>query len=526
MANINNVKVFAENTSNILSDLEFNNSNERLSGYQSGTVVRSNIMNAILRQDSLIANAIIKYVISDESTSSLNKTYGPNTSLNDFIELFNTFFSYQKNKLNDLMNMFNADNTSGYIVYFYNNSLKPIVYNPSSINQNQILCYNPTKTENNGYLFVSEQNLDITHADSSDEASSLLDFKNTNTKADSNVEFEFGPVKNKTVFKKSVDNVNNSKNVDSTIGGKDLIDIFENDGLTVKNSTTAKDLLNAGTNELVYTQNSQTKFLSAPPEGEDQNVLVSDGFAPYWTGSRNLRVGSADIAAKANNLNTGSAPDRSLITANGQGETDYVEYPSLTPDGDDIDGNLSAYDLTSVVAGSSHSTPKKYIPGFKRNLELNFSRQTGNLISQFKFNKQIGNFTNYSTLFYYSIDFNTLISNFANGAELSALDNLRVLIELDSSSNIESTSVHYSTVISYNKIPFGIFVNSGNQGFHSIIFKITKSSATHEIYLCCSDGSICNPATISTRGTTLTLYLGTNAKAALTDYMVTVTLLP
>lgn len=525
MANINNVKVFAENTSNILSDSEFNNSNERLSGYQSGTVVRSNIMNAILRQDSLIANAIIKYVISDESTSSLNKTYGPNTSLNDFTELFNTFFSYQKTKLNDLLDMFNAANTSGYIVYFYNNSLKPIVYNPSSINQNQILCYNPTKTENNGYLFVSEQDLDITHADSSDEASSLLDFKNTNTKADQNVEFEFGPVGSKTVFKKSVDNVNNSKNVDSTIGGKDLIDIFESDGTTVKNSTTAKDLLNAGTNELVYTQNSQTKFLSAPAEGEDQNVLVSDGFAPYWTGSRNLRVGSADIAAKANNLNTGSAPDRSLITANGQGETDYVEYPSLTPDGDDIDGNLSAYDLTSVLSGSSPGTPKKYIPGFKRNLELNFSRQTGNLISQFKFNKKIGNFTSYGSLFYYSINFNTLISNFANGAELSALDNLRVLIELDSSSNIESNLVHYSTVISYNRIPYGVFASSGNQGFHSTIFKITDSSTTHEINLCCSNGSITNQPTIS-RGTTLTLYLGTNAKAALTDYIVTVTLLP
>lgn len=525
MANINNVKVFAENTSNILSDSEFNNSNERLSGYQSGTVVRSNIMNAILRQDSLIANAIIKYVISDESTSSLNKTYGPNTSLNDFIELFNTFFSYQKNKLNNLMDMFNADNTSGYIVYFYNNSLKPIVYKTSSVNQNQILCYNPTKTENNGYLFVSERDLDINYADSAGEANSLLDFKNTNTKADQNVEFEFGPVGNKTVFKKSVDNVNNSKNVDSSIGGKDLIDIFESDGLTVKNSTTAKDLLNAGTNELVYTQNSQTKFLSAPPEGEDQNVLVSDGFAPYWTGSRNLRVGSADIAAKANNLNTGSAPDRSLITANGQGETDYVEYPSLTPDGDDIDGNLSAYDLTSVVAGGSHGTPKKYIPGFKRNLELNFSRQTGNLISQFKFNKQIGNFTSYGSLFYYSINFNTLISNFANGAELSALDNLRVLIELDSSSNIESNSVHYSTVISYNRIPHGVFASSGNQAFHSTIFKITDSTTTHEINLCCSNGSITNPTTIS-RGTTLTLYLGTNAKAALTDYIVTVTLLP
>lgn len=526
MANINNVKVFAENTSNILSDLEFNNSNERLSGYQSGTVVRSNIMNAILRQDSLIANAIIKYVISDESTSSLNKTYGPNTSLNDFTELFNTFFSYQKNKLNDLMDMFNAANTSGYIVYFYNNSLKPIVYNASSINQNQILCYNPTKTENNGYLFISEQDLDITHADSADEASSLLDFKNTNTKTDPNVEFEFGPTGNKTIFKKSVDNVNNSKNVDSTIGGKDLTDIFESDGLTVKNSTTAKDLLNAGTNELVYTQNSQTKFLSAPQEGEGQNVLVSDGFAPYWIGSRNLRVVSADIAAKANNLNTGSAPDRSLITANGQGETDYVEYPSLTPDGDDIDGNLSAYDLTSVVAGGSHITPKKYIPGFKRNLELNFSRQTGNLISQFKFNKKIGNFTSYASLFYYSIDFNTLISNFANGAELSALDNLRVLIELNSSSNIESTSVHYSTVISYNRIPYGIFVSSGNQGFHLTIFKITDSTTTREINLCCSNGPIENPTTISTRGTTLTLYLGTNAKAALTDYIVTVTLLP
>lgn len=526
MANINNVKVFAENTSNILSDSEFNNSNERLSGYQSGTVVRSNIMNAILRQDSLIANAIIKYVISDESTSSLNKTYGPNTSLNDFTELFNTFFSYQKTKLNDLMDMFNAANTSGYIVYFYNNSLKPIVYNPSSINQNQILCYNSTKTENNGYLFVSEQDLDITHADSADEASSLLDFKNTNNKADPNVEFEFGPAGNKTVFKKSVDGVNNSKNVDSTIGGKDLIDIFESDGLTVKNSTTAKDLLNAGTNELVYTQNSQTKFLSAPLEGEDQNVLVSDGFAPYWTGSRNLRVGSANIAAKSNNLNTGSAPDRSLITANGQGETDYVEYPSLTPDGDDIDGNLSAYDLTSVVAGSSHGTPKKYIPGFKRNLELNFSRQTGNLISQFKFNKQISNFTSYdSFLYYYSIDFKELISNFANGAELSALDNLRVLIELDSSSNIESNSVHYSTVISYNRIPDGIFVSSGNQRFHLTIFKITDSSTTREINLCCSDGSITNPTTIS-RGTTLTLYLGKNAKEALTDYIVTVTLLP
>lgn len=525
MANINNVKVFAENTSNILSDSEFNNSNERLSGYQSGTVVRSNIMNAILRQDSLIANAIIKYVISDESTSSLNKTYGPNTSLNDFTELFNTFFSYQKTKLNDLLDMFNAANTSGYIVYFYNNSLKPIVYNPSSINQNQILCYNPTKTENNGYLFVSEQDLDITHADSSDEASSLLDFKNTNTKADSNVEFEFGPVGNKTVFKKSVDNVNNSKNVDSTIGGKDLTDIFESDGLTVKNSTTAKDLLNAGTNELVYTQNSQTKFLRAPLEGVDQNVLVSDGGAPYWMGSRDLRVGSADKAAKADYLNTGSTPNKSLITANGQGETDYIEYPSLTPDGDDIDGNLSAYDLTSVVVGGSHSTPKHYIPGFKRNLELNFSRQTGNLISQFKFNKKIGNFTSHGSLFYYSINFNTLISNFANGAELSALDNLRVLIELDSSSNIESSSVHYSTVISYNRIPYGVFVSSGNQGFHSTIFKITESGATHEINLCCSNGAITTNPTIS-RGTTLTLYLGTNAKAALTDYIVTVTLLP
>lgn len=525
MANINNVKVFAENTSNILSDLEFNNSNERLSGYQSGTVVRSNIMNAILRQDSLIANAIIKYVISDESTSSLNKTYGPNTSLNDFTELFNTFFSYQKTKLNDLLDMFNAANTSGYIVYFYNNSLKPIVYNASSINQNQILCYNPTKTENNGYLFVSEQDLDVTHADSSDEASSLLNFKNTNTKADPNVEFEFGPVGSKTVFKKSVDKVNNSSNVDSTIGGRDLIDIFESDGMTVKNSTTAKDLLNAGTNELVYTQNTQTKFLSAPPEGEDQYVLASDGDAPYWAGSRDLRVGSAYVATEANKLNTGSAPDRSLITANGQGGTDYVEYPSLTPDGDDIDGNLSAYDLTSVVAGSSQGTPKKYIPGFKRNLELNFSRQTGNLISQFKFNKQIGNFTRYGSLFYYSIDFNTLISNFANGAELSALDNLRVLIELDSSSNIESNSVHYSTVISYNRIPYGVFVSSGNQGFHSTIFKITDSSTTHNINLCCSNGSITNPITIS-RGTTLTLYVGTNAKAALTDYMVTVTLLP
>lgn len=526
MANINNVKVFAENSSNILSDLEFNNSNERLSGYQSGTVVRSNIMNSILRQDSLIANAIIKYVISDESTSSLNKTYGPNTSLNDFTELFDTFFSYQKTKLNDLLDMFNAANTSGYIVYFYDNSLKPIVYNASTINQNQILCYNPTKTENNGYLFVSEQDLDITHADNADEANSLLDFKNTNTKADPNVEFEFGPIGSKTVFKKSVDNVNNSKNVDSTIGGKDLIDIFESDGTTVKNSTTAKDLLNAGTNELVYTQNTQTKFLSAPAEGEDQNVLASDGSAPYWTGSRNLKVGSADIATKANNLNTGSAPDRSLITANGQGETDYVEYPSSTPTGDDIDGNLSAYDLTSVVTGSSPSTPKKYIPGFKRNLELNFSRQTGNLISQFKFNEKIGNFTSYDgSLFYYSIDFNTLISNFANGAELSALDNLRVLIEVDSSSNIESTSVHYSTVISYNRIPYGIFVSSGNQGFHSTIFKITESTATREINLCCSNGPIENPTTIS-RGTTLTLYVGTNAKTALTDYIVTVTLLP
>lgn len=526
MANINNVKVFAENTSNILSDLEFNNSNERLSGYQSGTVVRSNIMNAILRQDSLIANAIIKYVISDESTSSLNKTYGPNTSLNDFTELFDTFFSYQKTKLNDLMDMFNAANTSGYIVYFYDNSLKPIVYNASSINQNQILCYNPTKTENNGYLFVSEQDLDITHADNADEANSLLDFKNTNTKADPNVEFEFGPIGSKTVFKKSVDNVNNSKNVDSTIGGKDLIDIFESDGITVKNSTTAKDLLNAGTNELVYTQNTQTKFLSAPAGGEDQNVLASDGDAPYWTGARNLKVGSADVATKANNLNTGSAPDMSLITANGQGETDYVEYPSSTPTGDDIDGNLSAYDLTSVVTGSSPGTPKKYIPGFKRNLELNFSRQTGNLISQFKFNEQIGNFTSYDgVLFYYSINFNTLISNFANGAELSALDNLRVLIEVDSSSNIESNSVHYSTVISYNRIPHGVFAFSGNQTFHSTIFKITESTATHEINLCCSNGPITNPTTIS-RGTTLTLYVGTNAKTALTDYMVTVTLLP
>ena len=525
MANINNVKVFAENTSNILSDLEFNNSNERLSGYQSGTVVRSNIMNAILRQDSLIINAIVKYVVSDDSTSSLNKTYGPNTSLNDFTELFDKFFSYQKNKLNDLVDMFNATDTSGYVVYFYENSLKPIIYNASSVNQNQVLCYNPTKTETNGYWFVSERDLDVNHADNADEASSLLNFKNINTSENANVEFEFGPTGDKTTFKKTVDNVNNSKNVDSTIGGKDLSDIFESDGTTTKNATTAKNLLNAGTNELVYTDGGQTKFLNAPEEGENQYVLASDGDVPYWTGSRNLRVGSADTAVKANELNTGSAPDRSLITANGQGETDYVEYPSSTPTGEDIDGNLSAYGLTSVLTGSSPSTPKKYIPGFKRNLELNFSRQTGSLISQFKFNEQIGNFASYGSLFYYSIDFNSLISNFANGAELSALDNLRVLIEVDSSSNIESNLVHYSTIISYNRIPYGVFVSSGNQGFHSTIFKITEASTTREINLCCSNGSITNPTTIA-RGTTLTLYVGTNAKTALTDYMVTVTLLP
>lgn len=69
---MSNLKVFAENSSNILGDNEYNSDTERTNGFQSGTTIHSKIMNTALRQSTLISTAL---------ANTLNLNVGSDTSL-------------------------------------------------------------------------------------------------------------------------------------------------------------------------------------------------------------------------------------------------------------------------------------------------------------------------------------------------------------------------------------------------------------------------------------------------------------
>lgn len=86
----NNLKVFNENKNNILSDTNYSNDSERISGFQAGDPIRSEIVNKVLRDTSLVASAFIEALKQsltpgEGSDVTNNIIVGTDTDFNDLV---------------------------------------------------------------------------------------------------------------------------------------------------------------------------------------------------------------------------------------------------------------------------------------------------------------------------------------------------------------------------------------------------------------------------------------------------------
>jgi len=86
----NNLKVFNENKNNILSDTNYSNDSERINGFQAGNPIRSEIVNKVLRDTSLVASAFIEALKQSltpgEGSDVTNPiSVGTDTDFNDLV---------------------------------------------------------------------------------------------------------------------------------------------------------------------------------------------------------------------------------------------------------------------------------------------------------------------------------------------------------------------------------------------------------------------------------------------------------
>lgn len=86
----NNLKVFNENKSNILSDTNYSDDSEREDGFQAGDPIRSEIVNKVLRDTSLVVSAFIEALRLNlspgEDTDVTNPiVVGTDTDFNDLV---------------------------------------------------------------------------------------------------------------------------------------------------------------------------------------------------------------------------------------------------------------------------------------------------------------------------------------------------------------------------------------------------------------------------------------------------------
>jgi|LSQX01.2.fsa_nt_gb hypothetical protein len=86
----NNLKVFNENKNNILNDTNYSNDSERINGFQAGDPIRSEIVNKVLRDTSLVASAFIEALKQSltpgEGSDVTNPiSVGTDTDFNDLV---------------------------------------------------------------------------------------------------------------------------------------------------------------------------------------------------------------------------------------------------------------------------------------------------------------------------------------------------------------------------------------------------------------------------------------------------------
>lgn len=86
----NNLKVFNENKNNILSDTNYSNDSERSNGFQAGDPIRSEIVNKVLRDTSLVTSAFIEALKQsltpgEGSDVTNNIIVGTDTDFNDLV---------------------------------------------------------------------------------------------------------------------------------------------------------------------------------------------------------------------------------------------------------------------------------------------------------------------------------------------------------------------------------------------------------------------------------------------------------
>lgn len=372
MAN-NYFKIFDENLKNILDNSSYSVDSERTNGFEANTPIHSQMMNTVLRQCSLITTAIVDKM-NDEGY--ISNDVGPNVTYSTFKTYYSNFMnSYFKSKLG-----LSGLSSKEYITIWNGSTNQFKTLSPSSTYYDYVLGI---KANSSSFSLIKSDDVSFGSADSatkvttyianqlitdvfesnsakvknatnSEYADELVNF--TNESEGTTVKFTFGPTGNKTTFEHQINvevpgSVESATNVTAKINGKYINTIFEDDGITVKDSTdaenvttkinsklisdifeddgiTAKNATDSknSTNAIKVTTYIADQLLTAIFESDGVTVkkatyATSCDTATYATNSTN-----STNATKANSINGGTSG--SIPYQSGVGITTFLGKPS------------------------------------------------------------------------------------------------------------------------------------------------------------------------------------------------------
>lgn len=311
----NNFRVFGQNTTNIRSDTEYINLNERINGFQPQTAISSLTMNTVLRQNSLISYAIAKMMFDGGYATVIS----PNSNTTSFQTAFENFMKgYFKKELG----LDTVDN--GSLGYWNGNKYVNI---PLGNNGSALIIKNGIPSWSS--------DIAANTANYSQEAGKLKNFQNLSS--GNLIKFTFGSAGSITTFEHEITvdipgSVDSASNVTSTISGKLITAIFESNGTTVKNATlaeSASNLSGGAAGSIPYqTASGSTSYLSKPATSSPYFLQMTNSGTPSWVLNANMSVGSATNAIFSNSLNMTSYNIGSIPYKNIQEQYGVILPPS------------------------------------------------------------------------------------------------------------------------------------------------------------------------------------------------------
>ena len=314
----NNFRIFAQDTTNIRTDSEYINLNERINGFQPQTVISSATMNTALRQSSLVSYAIAKMMDDNGFTTG---DIGPSMDATTFQEAFEDFMAnYFKAEVGFV------DIDAGSLGYWNGHNLVNI---PLNTNGSVLTLRNGVPTWSN--------TIDATNASYAQMAGRLSNFQNLSS--GTTVKFQFGESGQETTFEHEITVdipgvVESAADVTTTIAGKLITAIFETNGTTVKKATLATRATNiagGAAGSIPYQiASGSTSYLSKPSTSSPYFLQMTSAGTPSWVLNANMSVGNATTAGSASALNMTSNSVGSIPYKNLSGNYGVILPPSST----------------------------------------------------------------------------------------------------------------------------------------------------------------------------------------------------